>query len=49
MKYVITEQQLGDLAYRLVLDKLNDMDFKFKKYKEFSFFPKGESRRCAIM
>ena len=41
MKYVITEQQLGDLAYRLVLDKLNDMDFKFKKYKEFSFFPKG--------
>ena len=41
MKYLITEQQLGDLAYRLVLDKLNDMDFKFKKYKEFSFFPKG--------
>ena len=41
MKILIKEQQLDNLAYRLVLDRLNDMDFKFKKNKEFSFFPKG--------
>ena len=41
MKILIKEQQLDNLAYRFALEKLNDMDFKFKKNKEFSFFPKG--------
>lgn len=41
MKILIKEQQLEGLAYRFVLEKLNDMDFKIKKNKEFSFFPKG--------
>ena len=41
MKILIKEQQLENLAYRFVLDKLNDMDFKMKRNKEFSFFPKG--------
>lgn len=41
MRILIKEQQLENLAYRFVLDKLNDMDFKIKKNKEFSFFPKG--------
>ena len=41
MKILIKEQQLENLASQLVLGKLSDMDFKFKKYKEFSFFPKG--------
>ena len=41
MKILIKEQQLEGLASRFALEKLNDMDFKFKKYKEFSFFPKG--------
>jgi len=35
--YILTESQLETVAYRFVLDKLNDMEFKFKKYKEFSF------------
>ncbi len=42
--YIITESQLGNIAYRFVLDKLNNMEFKFKKYKEFSFFPKDVNR-----
>ena len=33
MKILIKEQQLENLASRLVLNKLSDMDFKFKKYK----------------
>lgn len=41
MKYIITENRIEDLASRLALDKLNDMDFRFKKYKQFDFFPKG--------
>jgi hypothetical protein len=41
MRYVITESKLEDVAYRFVLDTLNGMDFRFKKYKEFDFFPKG--------
>ena len=41
MKIIIKEQQLENLASQLVLGKLSGMDFKFKKYKEFSFFPKG--------
>lgn len=41
MKYIITESRLEDVAYRLVSDKLNDLDFRFKKYKEFDFLPKG--------
>ena len=41
MKIIIKEQQLENLASQLVLGKLSDMDFKFKKYNEFSFFPKG--------
>ncbi len=42
--YILTESQLETVAYRFVLDKLNDMEFKFKKYKEFSFFPKDVRR-----
>jgi hypothetical protein len=41
MKCIITENQLDNLAHRLASKKLDDMDFKYKKYKEFSFFPKG--------
>lgn len=41
MRYIITESKLEDVAYRFVLDTLNNMDFRFKKYKEFDFFPKG--------
>ena len=42
--YILTESQLETVAYQFVLDKLNDMEFKFKKYKEFSFFPKDVRR-----
>ncbi len=42
--YILTESQLETVAYRFVLDKLNNMEFKFKKYKEFSFFPKDVRR-----
>ena len=41
MKILIKEQQLEDLAYRFALDKLNDMDFRKHKNKDFDFFPKG--------
>lgn len=41
MKYVIKESKLDEVAYRFVLNKLDDMDFRYKKYKEFDFFPKG--------
>ena len=41
MKYLITESKLEDVSYRFVLDTLDGMDFRFKKYKEFDFFPKG--------
>jgi hypothetical protein len=41
MKIILQEQRLENLAYMLVVDKLSEMDFKYKKYKEFSFFPKG--------
>jgi hypothetical protein len=40
MKILIKEQQLENLAFHFVLDKLKDMDFMIKKNKEFSFFPK---------
>lgn len=42
--YILTESQLETVVYRFVLDKLNNMEFKFKKYKEFSFFPKDVNR-----
>lgn len=42
--YILTESQLETVAYQFVLDKLNGMEFKFKKYKEFSFFPKDVRR-----
>ena len=47
MKIIIKEQQLEGLASRFALEKLNGMDFKLKKYNEFSFFPKGEGRKDA--
>ena len=48
MKILIKEQQLENLAYRFVLDKLNDMNFKFRKNREFSFFPKGGSSDASL-
>jgi hypothetical protein len=41
MKIILQEQQLENLAFQFALDKLNNLDFRFKKYREFSFFPKG--------
>lgn len=43
MRYLITENQLNELAYRFVLKQLDAMDFKIKKNREFSFFPKGSN------
>jgi hypothetical protein len=43
MKIILQEQQLENLAFQFALDKLNNLDFRFKKYREFSFFPKGKT------
>ena len=41
MKIIIKEQQLENLAYQYLLDKLREMDFRIKKNREFDFFPKN--------
>jgi hypothetical protein len=41
MKILIKEQQLEDLVYRFALDKLNGLEFRKHKNKDFDFFVKG--------
>lgn len=41
MNILITEQQLGAMVHRYVLDTLKAMELKHKRNREFSMFPVG--------